>query len=230
MKEILVKTGYDPIKITVREDSNDDEPIIKEIFEENVYKLHDNFFQGGFDQVVLDVGANIGVFTLNVLLRAKENGMPVKIYAIEPEPNNLKLLIQNLEQNDWLFGASQVIIIKQGMSDKPGKAFINNAHGSSRLSEAGSKIDLITLDQLVEEEKIKEIAFAKFDIEGSEVPTILAASDETIDKIHRTAIEFDEHNGLDKFAEVINRFGRKCQIQTLGVPARGCYIYTERFE
>lgn len=228
MKEILVKTNYDPIKITVRENSHSDELVIKEIFEENVYRLHDNFFQE--DGVVLDVGANIGVFTLNILLRAKENGAAVTIYAIEPEPNNLELLEINLEQNQWLFDASQVIIVKQGISDKAGKAFISNDHGGSRLSSEGAEIDLITLDQLVNSEKIEEIAFAKFDTEGSEVPTILAASDETIDKIHRCAIEFDEQNGLTKFAEVVNRFGRHCQINTLGVPARGCYIYTERFE
>ena len=228
MKEILVETNYDPIKITVREDSNDDEPIIKEIFDENVYRLHDNLFLDG--GVVLDVGANIGVFTLRVLLHAKENGVPVKIYAIEPEPHNLELLKQNLAQNDWLVGENEVVIIQQGISDKPGKAFIDDSHGSSRLSQSGFEIDLITLDELVRHEEIEEIAFAKFDIEGSEVPSILAASNATIDKIHHSAIEFDEHNGLDRFAEVVNRFARHCQINTLGVPARGCYIYTERFK
>ena len=228
MKEILVKTKYDPIKITVREGSRSDEAIISEIFEENVYRLHDNFFKKG--SVVIDAGANIGVFTLRVLLHAKDNGRPVTIYAIEPEPHNLELLKQNLKQNDWLIGDSEVIIVEQGLSDKPGEAFIDDSHGGSRLMPEGHRISLITLDQLVEEEGLEEIEFAKFDIEGSEVPTILAASDKTIDKIHRTAIEFDEQNGLDKFADVLNRFGRNCQINTLGVPARGCYIYTERFE
>ncbi len=227
MKEILVKTNYDPIKITVREDSKSDEAIIKEIFDENVYRLHDNLFLGG--GVVLDIGANIGVFTLRVLLHAKENGIPVKIYAIEPEPHNLELLTQNLAQNQWLIANNEVIIINQGISDKSGKAFINDNHGGSRLAKSGAEITLVTLDQLVENEEIKEIAFAKFDIEGSEVPTILAASNETIDKIHYCAIEFDEQNGLDRFADVVNRFARNCQINTLGVPARGCYIYTERF-
>jgi FkbM family methyltransferase len=228
MKEILVKTNYDPIKITVREDSDSDEAIIDEIFVENVYRLHDSIFSSG--GVVLDVGANIGVFTLKILLHAKENGVPVKIYAIEPEPNNLKLLKQNLKHNDWLIGESEVIIISQGISDKNGKAFISDNHGGSRLAEKGAAIDLITLDYFIQKEKIENVVFAKFDIEGSEVPSILAASDETIDKLHYTAIEFDEQNGLEKFAEVINRFGRHCQINTLGVPARGCYIYTERFE
>lgn len=228
MKEILVETNYDPIKIAVRNGSSDDMAVIREIFKENVYRLHDNFFGSG--GVVLDIGANIGVFTLAVLLRSKNNGVPVTIYAIEPEPHNLELLKQNLAQNDWLVGDSEVIIVEQGLSDRSGVAFISDEHGGSRLSSEGAEIDLITLDQFVEEENIDNIIFAKFDIEGSEVPTILAASDETIDKIHRSAIEFDDHNGLDKFAEVINRFGRHCQINTLGVPAKGCYIYTERFK
>lgn len=228
MKDLYIPTTYRSLVVTVREESDSDEPIIKEIFLENVYRLHNNFFTE--NGVVLDVGANIGIFTLNVLLRAKENGTPVTIYAIEPEPNTLELLKKNLGQNEWLFDDSKVIIIKQGLSDKSGKAFIDDNHGGSRLSKEGSEISLITLDQLIEEEGIYKIDFAKFDIEGSEVPTLLAASDETIDKIHRVAIEFDEQNGLDKFAELVNRFARKCQINTLGVPARGCYLYAERFE
>lgn len=227
MNQVNIPTNYGMINITIREDSGSDIPIINEIFNLNVYKLHDNFFSNG--GIVLDVGANIGIFTLNVLLRAKNNDVPVHIYAIEPEPHNLELLMQNLENNEWLVGDSRVTIVKEGINDKEGEAFIDDNHGGSRLSEEGSPITLITLDQFIEREKIEEVVFAKFDIEGSEVPAILAASDETIDKLARTAIEFDEQNGSEKFSSVINRFARKCQISTWGVPANGCYIYTERF-
>lgn len=227
MTQVNIPTNYGMINITIREYSASDIPIINEIFNLNVYRLHDNFFSNG--GVVLDVGANIGIFTLDVLLRAKNNNVPVHIYAIEPEPNNLELLIQNLENNEWLVGDSQVTIIKQGISDKEGEAFIDNNHGGSRLSGEGSPISLITLDQLIEQEKIEEVVFAKFDIEGSEVPSILAASDDTIDKLARTAIEFDDQNGAEKFSSVVDRFARRCQISTWGVPANGCYIYTERF-
>lgn len=228
MRTLYIPTQFQSLKITVRKDSPSDEAIVKEIFVENVYRLHDNFFNES--GIVLDIGANIGIFTLDVLLRAKSAGVAVKIYAFEPEPNNLEILKRNLDENRWVFENSEVIIVPRGLSDKSGQAFISNEHGGSRISDEGSEISLITLDEFVQGENLQAIDFAKLDIEGSEIPTILAASDETLDKIRRTAIEFDDHNGLDKFAEVVNRFARNCSINTLGVPARGCYIYTERFD
>ena len=226
MKDIKIPTEYEPIVVSVREGSTSDEVVIREIFDENVYRLHDNFFVE--DGVVLDVGANIGAFTLNVLLRAKNNGVPVTIFAIEPEPHNVKLLQQNLAQNSWLIEGSDVTIVTTAISDKRGTSHIGDDHGGSRLSSRGSLVDTITLDAFMDIYDIDKVSFAKFDIEGSEVPVLLSVSDATLDKMLRTAIEFDEQNGLDRFAELVNRFGRNCQINTLGVPARGCYIYTER--
>lgn len=228
MNEIKIETGYDPIKILTRNGSNDDTSVIKEIFEENVYHLHDNFFVE--DGVVLDIGANIGVFTLNVLLRAKNNGVPVEIYAVEPEPNNLAILKMNLSNNSWLIGDSKVYIVENGILDRSGRAFINDKHGSSHLADEGSEINILSFDDLFDMEKIDKVSFAKLDIEGSEIPALLSVSDSNLDKIRRIAVEFDEHNGLDNFAALINRFARNCQINTLGVPARGCYIYAERFD
>lgn len=231
MKDVYIRTNYKPLRVTVRENSGSDEIIIREIFQENVYRLHDNFFARG--GAVLDVGANIGIFTLNVLLRAKNNGVPVTVYAVEPEPHNLELLMANINQNEWVLGESNVVIINQGLGGTTGTAFINDNHGGSRVVDSkngNTPIDIITLDGLVRQEGIDWVSFAKFDIESSEVPTILGASDETLDIIDRTAIEFDTENGLEKFAKVVKRFGRNCQINTLGVPARGCYIYTERFD
>lgn len=232
MKQVSINTDYRPMVFTVRENSPSDEIVIQEMFDENVYRLHDNFFiEKG---VVLDVGANIGAFTLNVLLRAKNNGKPIQVFAIEPEPHNIELLKKNLDQNEWVFGDSTVTIVTTAIHSKSGDATIDDSHGSSRLSFSEdsdeTKVHTISLDDFMDIYGIYAVSFAKFDIEGSEVPVLLSASDETLDKIKRTAIEFDDHNGLDKFAELVNRFGRNCQINTLGVPARGCYVYTERFD
>lgn len=223
-----IETPYIPLQITVRKDSPSDDAVIKEMFVENVYHTQDYYFEA--NDVILDVGANIGVFTLDVLLRAKNKGVPVKIYAFEPEPHNLELLTKNLSDNEWVFDESVVWIVTEALSDKDGESFIDDNHGGSRLSANGTAIKTMTLDHFFEQEKLDSVAFAKFDIEGSEVPVLMAASDETLDKIHHMAIEFDEQNGVSDFTKLIGRFARNCGISTLGVPARGCYIYTERFE
>lgn len=217
---------YGDIKFTTRKNSPSDELVIKEIFDENVYRVHDNMIINS--RVVLDIGANIGVFTLDMLRRAKNNGKPIKIYAVEPEPHNIKILKKNIKNNPGFLENSEVIIVNLAIGDENKTVKISNDHGGSRISDDGAEVEMVTLDEFIKRYNIKKVDFAKFDIEGSEVPTILSAPDGVLDIITRTAIEFDEQNGLDDFAKIMVKFGRNCSISTWGVPSRGCYIYTER--
>lgn len=223
---MIIKDTYGDIKIATRRKSPSDKVVIKEIFDENVYQLRDDMLTDG--GVVLDVGANIGAFTLEILRRAKHTGRRMTVIAVEAEPHNLSEFKKNLAANRHLMESCKVILVACAVSDKDSTSYITNEHGGSRLADEGQPVDTVTLDQIFAAYDITEVDIAKFDIEGSEIPTIMAASDETIDKIHFGMIEFDDHNGLDKFSDLVNRFARKSSIQTLGVPARGCYVFTER--
>ena len=65
------------------------------------------------DAIVVDIGANIGYFALIEARRAQ------KVYAIEPEPNNIELLRKNIALNSY----EDVIEVHQfAVSDKTGKA------------------------------------------------------------------------------------------------------------
>lgn len=223
---MIVKDIYGDIRFKVRRNSPSDKIVIDEIFKQNVYHLRDDMFAEG--DIILDIGANIGTFTIDVLRRAKNNGVSVTVYAIEPEPHNLRLLERNVEQNSHLLEDSKVVVVPKAIGGHEGKVLISNGHGGSRIANQGSEADLITLDQLVDLYSINSIAFMKLDTEGSEVPTILKASDRVIDMTLRTAIEFDEQNNVKDFTRIIERFARRCSFYTLGVPSRGCYLYTER--
>ena len=59
--------------------------------------------------VVLDIGANIGYFTL---LLAKLVGTKGRVFAFEPEPNNFSLLKKNVEED----GYTNVILENKGVS------------------------------------------------------------------------------------------------------------------
>jgi FkbM family methyltransferase len=215
------------LDIITRENSPSDQKIVDEIFKENVYRLHDYMYED--KAIFLDIGANIGVFTLYALERAYVANKRICVYAIEPEPHNLNMLKKNLIKNSHLLeNDSQVFILELAVGDREDIVTIDNNHGGSRIGKGKTKVSMTTLDKILKMYKIDKVDFMKMDIEGSEIPSLLAASDETIDKIHFSAIEFDEQNGLDKFSKVINRFARKCSISTLGVPSRGCYLYSER--
>ena len=64
---------------------------------------------------IVDVGANIGYFTL---LFARSAGPAGRVFAFEPEPDNFRLLETNVERN----GYRNVTAVRQAVSGAPGSA------------------------------------------------------------------------------------------------------------
>ena len=60
--------------------------------------------------VWLDLGGNIGTFTVNVLAKG------CKVYTYEPEPNNYKLLKKNIDLNSKLYFKNRVKTYKKAVS------------------------------------------------------------------------------------------------------------------
>ena len=82
--------------------------VYKEIFEDQCYLRHGIRLQDG--DTVVDIGANIGLFSLFVMSRCKNP----KIYAFEPAPVVYDLLKANCDA----YG-SNVRALNVGVSDRP---------------------------------------------------------------------------------------------------------------
>jgi natural product biosynthesis luciferase-like monooxygenase protein/FkbM family methyltransferase len=108
--------------------------IYKEVFEDVVYLRHGITLNAG--DVVFDVGANIGLFTLF----AHQTCRDVQVYAFEPLPPNFEVLRANVARHG--VGAR---LFNCGLSDAPGMApftFYPRAAGlSNRSSGAGGDKD-----------------------------------------------------------------------------------------
>src|ERR1700724_4253990 len=65
--------------------------------------------------IAVDIGANIGVYTLNMAQRIGAMG---KVYAFEPEPTNFELLTKNVRENNL----TNVICPELALSNKAGLA------------------------------------------------------------------------------------------------------------
>lgn len=119
--------------------------------------------------VVLDIGANIGYYTLQM---AKLVGSSGKVYAFEPDPTNFEILLKNISLNEY----NNIVPINKAVSDKTGDAllFLNEENkGDHRLyssqdSRSSKKVKTISIDDYFSKKKIK-ISFIKMDIQGSEV-------------------------------------------------------------
>lgn len=139
----------------------------REVYFENVYAKHfPNSIVVKENDIVLDIGANIGIFSLWVRKQAKG----VKVFAIEPHPKIYQELLQNIELNKV---EGQVFPIQRCVSNKEGQCqltFDEEVFTMTRIGSAKDSIetDVITIDALVVSEGLNQVDIIKLDIEGAE--------------------------------------------------------------
>ena len=129
--------------------------------------------------VVLDLGANIGYFTL---LAARLVGERGRVYAFEPEPTNFRYLRKNIEMNNY----RNVFAYSKGVSNMSGKTrlficpydsghhTINKPGGIKKYRpDYDGEIKEIEIDVVIADDflkgKVEKVDVIKIDIEGAEV-------------------------------------------------------------
>lgn len=199
----------------LRDDYETDAIVIKEIFEENVYEVDPGRF--AYSGTVVDIGANIGAFSLYAAQHASI------VYAVEPEPNNLQALKNNIALNKL----NNITVVPFGISDRNDTAVISDMGGGSTIKDDGifgTEIELITLDALFANYNIKNVDVLKIDVEGSELEIILGASKETLNKCRYITMEFDIRSGLH-MGDMVQKLSETHHIRTMGSWERGGMIW-----
>lgn len=119
--------------------------------------------------VVLDCGANVGVFT-----RKAVNAGARTVVAIELAPENIECLRRNFPEE---IRTGRVIVYPKGVWDKDDWLTLNvdpeNSAADSVVmrperAHQGPRVPLTTIDRLVDELKLGRVDFIKMDIEGAE--------------------------------------------------------------
>lgn len=122
--------------------------------------------------VFVDIGANVGLFSLFV---AAHTGTDARILAIEPEPGNFRRLNFNIGVNPKL----PIKVISTALSDEAGELAIE-LHGRDRGGSRTTKLARAealtgavlvpsqTLLQLLRHERVEAIDALKIDVEGFE--------------------------------------------------------------
>jgi FkbM family methyltransferase len=146
--------------------------------------------------VVLDVGANIGVFATYAATRAES----VAVYAYEPFPENIAWLKKNVEES----GLSNVHIFQQAVAGSPGTRFLQSdpedwiMHSlgeEKNKGDDGLEVDCTTLDEIMSRERIKRCDLLKLDCEGSEYEILWNCAPDTLRRVRRIVAEFHEGEG-----------------------------------
>jgi FkbM family methyltransferase len=147
--------------------------------------------------VVLDCGANAGVFTRIALARGAS-----RVVAIEPAPWGVECLRRTFAEE---IKAGRVVVYPKGVWDRNDRLELTIAPGmattaaSVALGARGATsvwVPLTTIDAMATELRLERVDFIKMDIEGAE-PNALRGALHTVEQFHpRMAISL-EHRHSD---------------------------------
>lgn len=218
--------AHDPrFRFTGRDGSFPDAVVVREIWCENVYEVFDGDVAD--TGVVVDIGANIGSFTLFAgALGAK------RVIAVEPEVHNLELLRENIDQNKGHLQDCEFVVDEHGIAARKGSALITDEHGDSRVvangdpaSNNASSIRLITIAELWQAHKLEHVDVLKIDIEGMEGEVILDAPSALLNLCRYITIEYDQHS--TDLGAIVEKLTQTHQVKVVG--KAGGMIFAKRY-
>jgi FkbM family methyltransferase len=119
--------------------------------------------------VFIDVGANMGIYTLVASKLVGEGG---RVMAFEPSAQSFPILRQNIALNSL----TNVCALPVALSDSAGKAWLyhpglpegNSLGRDPAWGNDAEEVSTETLDHIVEEASVKQVDVIKIDVEGAE--------------------------------------------------------------
>jgi FkbM family methyltransferase len=188
--------------VHVRDDA--DASVFNEIFKLHEYRIADEVIQSA-KYPIIDVGAHAGFFTLH----ARSLNEKVSIFAVEPEPDNLKALTKHIKENKILgvtvidaalaldSGSRELIIAPDNHNHHLAGVSFNSAslEGSGKI-----QVKTISFGDLVKQNKIKKVSLLKMDIEGGEYEVFDGMSEADLAIVNYVILEY--HYGREKSKEI----------------------------
>ncbi len=198
--KVITYKLYNGLRYQVRGGTTD-RFIINEIW------LHKTYTPYGFEikenDIVIDVGAHIGIFTIFAAHCAK-NG---KIYAFEPVKENFQLMKKNLSLNR----KKNVFAFNRAVSNSEGNVNLyvskERNRGQNSFIKLADNYETRIVDKMNFKKIIKtlpRVDFLKMDCEGAEYDILFSLSKNEMKKIKKISMEY--HNYALRNGEEIARF------------------------
>lgn len=181
-------------------------------------------YQPAPEDVVLDVGAHMGFFTLKIARYVKN------VIAFEPDPHNLMFLLWNIRNNNL----SNVSAFNYALGDRDCGIFLKrkDAGGRTEIAEDNTALQskMKTLDVFVKEHKLAPTAI-KIDTEGYEAKVLLGArSTLTLFRPKLVIACYHYPKESEEVAAYLSILGYTCYVYRVSLflqKAKETYIYAE---
>lgn len=154
---------------------------------------HDDRFPVRKTDTIVDIGANIGSFSVWAARQATKG----VVYAFEPDEHNFALLQTNVERN----GCHNIKLYHQAVSDQDGSISFyqqsqeNNVNHTMYPDKFATKVDVasITLETFMKRSGISKINLLKIDAEGAEYPILLSSKATVFRNIEKIYVEYHDY-------------------------------------
>jgi FkbM family methyltransferase len=195
--------GKEKVKVKIRK-NHDDFYLLSPLYEREILHL----FKPSSNDVVVDVGAHVGKYTLYASKLAKKG----KIIAIEPNKESFKTLIENLKLNN----CKNVKAYNVATFDKKCKLklWVTKDEGrSSVIEKRGNNFEIVTafsLSRILKDNEIKKVDWMKIDVEGAEIK-VLKGAEKFLRKTKNLIIEVQNKNEK-KVLKILRNHFKKIKI------------------
>ena len=183
-----------------------------------IQEYSDDDFPISNDDVIIDVGAHIGLFALFASQFCK-NG---KIFCYEPIKENYKILIENIEMNQIQNIFPNNLAVTKETSRV--KIFLNDdqsGHSMFIQNKNFVEVDSKSLSDIFIDNGIKECDFLKLDCEGAEYEIVESLSADLFTKINKTVIEY---HMVDTKPELLEQLINKLKQFSFSVHTRPLFV------
>jgi len=204
--------------INIRDEA--DQSVMREIFKVREYRTAEEIIFQAKDPIV-DVGAHVGFF----VLYARALNQKIKIFALEPEKENAKMLAKHVKDNT----IKNVKIIEEALGPETGKDKLvitpdnHNYHLLQEEEKLGKderviETKTVCFKDFCESNKIKKISLLKMDIEGGEYGVIENLDTDDFSKIGAIVMEY--HNFWDRDYKVLEERLRENGFSVQSYPSK----------
>jgi len=171
--------------------------------------IHNAFKARGGRGVFLDIGANIGLYSLPLAREFPE----VSIYSFEPHPRNISCFQKSVEDNHFKnvrllpFGLSKTSAMKElyiDETDSGGHSLIESNMWNNKKKSRSIQIELRSLDEWASEIHLDRIDVVKIDVQGVE-PDVFDGGMKTLKKFQPDILIEIQFEGLLKRGEVLQQ-------------------------
>ena len=190
------------LKIKLRTNSTDLDTFtiiwLKKEYTKFDFEIHNN-------DVIIDVGSHIGLFALYASQFCKEG----KIFCFEPNQENYNLLLSNIELNH----ISNITSYNAAVSNSDTDVILylnddNTGHSLHNPTPKFVKVKSLTLQSILDSNKLVICDYLKLDCEGSEYDIIESLPDKYFNEIKKIYIEY---HFFDTKSHLVDRLMKKLE-------------------